>query len=174
MAGRFRLKNERRSETCDNRGAGLGWIDETTRACRPPLHASSTFIRDPDNQYRSGRIYIRADNPTFDQAEAVLAALEGGAGAMLFVRHGGGDGVFLALKPGDHVVAPKVMYWSLRNWLVTFATEWGLKVELVDMTDLAAVKARGAQGQDQTGLGRDAGQSDLGHHRHRRRRRDRA
>ncbi|MDE2276011.1 MAG: hypothetical protein KGK09_06920, partial [Burkholderiales bacterium] len=49
----------------------LGWIDETTRAITPPIHVSSTYLRDPDNQYRSGRIYARADNPAFDQAEAV-------------------------------------------------------------------------------------------------------
>jgi cystathionine gamma-synthase len=39
------------------------------------------------------------------------------------------------------VLAPKVMYWSLRNWLLNFATHWGLKVELVDMTDPKAVQA---------------------------------
>ena len=33
------------------------------------------------------------------------------------------------------------MYWSLRNWLMNFATHWGLKVELIDMTDPAAVRA---------------------------------
>jgi cystathionine beta-lyase/cystathionine gamma-synthase len=49
--------------------------------------------------------------------------------------------VFQALKPGDHVLAPKVMYWSLRNWLMNFATEWGLDVELIDMTSPAAVAA---------------------------------
>jgi cystathionine gamma-synthase len=49
--------------------------------------------------------------------------------------------VFLSLKPGDHVVASKVMYWSLRNWLLNFATNWGLQVEIVDTTDLAALKA---------------------------------
>jgi cystathionine gamma-synthase len=53
----------------------LGWVDERTRAISPPLHVSSTFVRDPDNQYRSGRGYIRADNPSFDQAEALLTAL---------------------------------------------------------------------------------------------------
>ena len=51
----------------------LGWIDEKTRSVSPPLYPSSTFIRDADNQYRSGRAYARADNPTYDQAEAVLA-----------------------------------------------------------------------------------------------------
>jgi cystathionine gamma-synthase len=49
--------------------------------------------------------------------------------------------VFQALQPGDHVLAPKVMYWSLRNWLMTFATSWGLQVELIDMTDPAALRA---------------------------------
>lgn len=121
---------------------GLGWIDEVTRAVSPPLHASSTYIRDPDNQYRSGRDYIRADNPAFDQPEAVLTALEGGAGAMLYSSGmAAATSVFLALKPGDHVVAPKVMYWGLRNWLMNYATEHGLQVELVEMSDLAAVKA---------------------------------
>jgi cystathionine gamma-synthase len=120
----------------------LGWIDEATRAITPPIHLSSTYLRDPDNQYRSGRVYARADNPAFDQAEAVIRTLEGGAQAMLF---GSGmaaaTAVFQALAPGDHVLAPKVMYWSLRNWLLNFATHWGLKVELVDMADVDAVRA---------------------------------
>jgi cystathionine gamma-synthase len=46
----------------------------------------------------------------------------------------------LALKPGDHVVAPKVMYWSLRNWLMGYARGLGIDVALVDMNDLAALK----------------------------------
>jgi cystathionine gamma-synthase len=49
--------------------------------------------------------------------------------------------VFQALRPGDHVLAPKVMYWSLRNWLMGFATSWGLDVELIDMTDPASVRS---------------------------------
>jgi cystathionine gamma-synthase len=120
----------------------LGWIDETTRAVSPGLHVSSTYIRDVDNGYRSGRIYARADNPAFDQPEAVLAALEKGAGAMLFSSGvSAATACFLALKPGDHVVAPKVMYWSLRNWLTGFAREWGLDVELADMSDPGAIRA---------------------------------
>jgi cystathionine gamma-synthase len=119
----------------------LGWVDEKTRAVSPSIHTSSTYIRDPDNQYRSGRAYARADNPAFDQAEAVLAELEHGAQAALFASGmAAATAVFQALKPGDHVLAPKVMYWSLRNWLMNFATQWGLQVELVDMTDLKIVR----------------------------------
>jgi cystathionine gamma-synthase len=126
----------------------LGWIDEKTRAVSPPLHVSSTFLRDADNQYRSGRNYARADNPTYDQPEAVLAALEKGAGAMVFSSGmAAATACFMALKPGDHVIAPKVMYWSLRNWIVNFAGQWGLQVELVDMTDTAAVKRAAKPGK---------------------------
>jgi cystathionine gamma-synthase len=120
----------------------LGWVDEQTRAVTPPIHLSSTYLRDPDNQYRSGRVYARADNPAFDQAEAVLCQLEQGAAAMLFASGmAAATAVFQALAPGDHVLAPKVMYWSLRNWLMNFATHWGLQVELIDMSDPAAVQA---------------------------------
>src|SRR5260370_1250390 len=55
----------------------MGWIDPVTRAVVPPIHMASTYLRDEDNSYSSGRIYARADNPTFDQAEATLAALQG-------------------------------------------------------------------------------------------------
>jgi cystathionine gamma-synthase len=120
----------------------LGWVDEKTRAITPAIHVSSTYLRDPDNQYRSGRVYARADNPAFDQAEAVMAQLEEGAQAALFASGmAAATAVFQALSPGDHVLAPKIMYWSLRNWLMNFATRWGLNVELIDMTDPAAVQA---------------------------------
>jgi cystathionine gamma-synthase len=129
----------------------LGWIDEATRAVSPGLHVSSTYVRDVDNGYRSGRAYARADNPAFDQPEAVLAALEQGAAAMVFASGvAAATACFLALKPGDHVVAPKVMYWSLRHWLTTFARDWGLDVELVDMSDADAL--RGAMKPGKTKL----------------------
>ncbi len=121
---------------------GLGWIDETTKAVIPPIHLATTYLRDPDNQYRSGRVYARADNPTFDQPEALLAALEGGAGALTFASGmAAATAIFLALRPGDHVIAPRVMYWALRQWLVGPAQEWGLAVDLVDTTELAAIRA---------------------------------
>src|SRR5580693_6133480 len=120
----------------------LGWIDEKTRAVAPPIHVSSTFVRDEDNLYRSGNSYARDDNPTYKQPEAVLAALENGAEAAIFSSGmAAATDVFLALSPGDHVIAPKAMYWLLRSWLLTFSTRWGLHVDFVDMTDLVALKA---------------------------------
>ena len=76
------------------------------------------------------------------EAEAVIAALEDAEAAMVL---GSGmsaaTAVFLALAPGDHVVAPRVMYWALRSWLLTDAVHWGLSVEVVDTSDLGALRA---------------------------------
>ncbi len=120
----------------------LGLIDEASGAIIPSIHPSTTYLRDPDNGYRRGRVYSRADNPTYEQAAALLSALEGGADSLLFASGmAAATAVFLALSPGDHVVVPKVMYWALRAWLHETATHWGLLVEEVDTADPQAVRA---------------------------------
>ena len=107
-----------------------------------PIHVSTTFIRDPDNQYRTGYSYGRPDNATVRQTEAVIAALEGAHEALLF---GSGmaaaTSVVLALPPGSHVLAPQVCYWGLRDWLKNEAPLFGYRVDLVDMSNVEAVRA---------------------------------
>ncbi len=121
----------------------MGKIDPLTRAIVPPIHVATTYVRDEDNAYSSGFIYGRPDNETTREAEAVLAMLEeADAGALLFASGmAAATAVFLALSPGDHIVAPKVMYWGLRAWLLSEATRWGLAVDFVETDDLAALKA---------------------------------
>ena len=120
----------------------LGRVDTRTRALVPGIEPATTFLRDADGGYESGRIYGRADNPTFDPAEDLLSELEGGAASLLFASGmAAATAVFQALAPGDHVVVPNVMYWGLRNWLLDDARRWGLEVEPVDTTDLAALAA---------------------------------
>lgn len=120
----------------------LGKIDEGTRAIVPPIHISTTFQRDEDNQYRSGNCYGRPDNETVREAEVILAHLERGAAAMVL-----GSGmsaavaVFSTLASGDHVIAPRVMYWALRSWLATEGPRRGLEITFVDATDTAAISA---------------------------------
>ena len=70
-----------RPETLLAQAAGAD--DPTTGGIIPPLQPSTTFLRDPDNAYRRGFDYARDRNPTYAPAEAVLAALEGGAEALL-------------------------------------------------------------------------------------------
>ncbi|HZA00897.1 MAG TPA: cystathionine gamma-synthase, partial [Hyphomicrobiaceae bacterium] len=39
-----------------------GTVDNETAALVPPIHIATTFLRDPDNQYRRGYGYGRPDN----------------------------------------------------------------------------------------------------------------
>ncbi len=118
----------------------LGRVDGATGAIIPPVHPSTTFERAADLGYPRGRSYTRPGNPTYDTASDTLTALEGGAGTLLFSSGmAAATAVFLSLRPGDHVVAPRVMYWALRSWLLGYATEWGLEVELAETHDLDAL-----------------------------------
>src|ERR1041385_1704423 len=120
----------------------LGAIEPETKGVALPVHVSTTFIRDPDNQYRTGYSYGRPDNATVRQTESVIAALEGAHEALLF-----GSGmaaattVALALPPGSHVLAPEVCYWGLRDWLKNEAPLFGYRVDLADMSSVEAVRA---------------------------------
>jgi cystathionine gamma-synthase len=44
------------------------------------------------------------------------------------------------LVPGDHFVAPRIVYWGLRKWLSEFVLSWGVDVTFVDATDLDAIR----------------------------------
>src|SRR6266436_892512 len=115
---------------------GLGWIDSATRGIVPPIHLATTFERETDQRLLGGRSYIRAEAPAFDQPEALIAALEGGAGAMLFASGmAAATAPFQALLPGDHAIAPRELYWGMRQWLMEFGRSAGLDVDFVDMTD---------------------------------------
>jgi cystathionine gamma-synthase len=119
----------------------LGANDPTTRALVPPIHLSTTFMRDPDNGYESGFVYGRSDNATVMQVEAILANLEGGDSALLFSSGmAAATALFLALEGPTHILAPEVMYWGFRQWLGEIS-RFGHSVSFVDTSDLAAVRA---------------------------------
>jgi cystathionine gamma-synthase len=117
-------------------------IDEATGAIVPPIHLSTTYARDADYQLIADRDYARDKNPTFLAAEATLAALEQGAEARVFASGMAAATVAIRsiVKPGDHIVAPRVGYYALRNWLMRFCAKWHVAIDIVDMTDIDAVR----------------------------------
>ena len=120
----------------------LGGIDAASGSLVPPIYPSTTYERNPDGTYTSGLIYTRADNPTYDPAERLLAQLEGGADCVLLASgNAAATAVFQSLVPGDHVLVSRLLYWGIRIWLAEFAVTWGLDVEFVDTTELAALAA---------------------------------
>lgn len=127
---------------------GLGHMDEQHLGVIPGIFPSTTFERAADNSYPNGKIYTRDHNPNYEQPEQVLTALEKGADAMLFSSGmSAAISVFMALKPGDHAIVPRVIYWSFRNWLLNFASDWGIETTFVENGNIDAVKAAVRPGQ---------------------------
>lgn len=120
----------------------VGHADPVHGVIVPPIQPATTYERDENYQLVGNRLYSRADNPNYDPAEQLLTRLEGGAASLLFSSGmSAATAVFLALQPGDHVLVPPVFYWALRDWLLNWATRWGLQIETVDTTQPALVAA---------------------------------
>lgn len=122
---------------------GLHYMDPATGSVMPPIYPASTYARDVNHELiNPAHSYSRDQNPTYDLPQAMLARLEGGADALLFSSGmAAATAVFRALRPGDHVVVPTVMYWGLRNWLLDFADTWQIGVNQYDATDETALAA---------------------------------
>ncbi len=114
----------------------------------PPVHLSATFAF-PDTDYgmrcfsgeQAGYVYTRIANPTLALLEARLAALEGGAAAVVF---GSGMGAITAtlwtlLAPGDEVLVDTTLYGCTFAFLHHGIARFGVRVTHVDMTDAANV-----------------------------------
>ncbi len=117
-------------------------IDSTTGAVMPPIHLSTTFARAEDGSYPSGYSYSRAANPNRQALEDALCALEGGKCAASFASGMAAImSVFQALRPGDHALVPDDIYYGTRVMIEQIFQPWGLAYNVVDMTDLDAVRA---------------------------------
>ena len=103
----------------------LGEVDPVSGSLTPVVDLSTNYEQYPDGSYRQGRAYTRADNPTYEHAERLLAALEGpntDCACILFASGmAAATAVFQSLLPGDHVLVSRVLYWGVRKWLAEFA-----------------------------------------------------
>jgi len=110
-----------------------GYCDESTGAVVPPVHFSTTYERTETYGETAGRSYIRDHGPTQQQAEDIIAALEGGAAALTW---GSGNAActaaFHALEAGDRVAVSSVVYHGVLRWLSEFADARGLGVDFFE------------------------------------------
>ena len=113
-------------------------LDDKIGAVMPPIHLSTTYLRGTEEDH----VYSRISNPNRNALESCMAQLEGGAGAIAFASGMAAvAGVFQALESGDHVILPDDTYFGVRELVTRQLSRWGLTHSMVDMTDLAAVKA---------------------------------
>jgi cystathionine gamma-synthase len=117
----------------------LGWVEPSTGGVAPAIYPASTYVRSAEPG-RPKYLYSRDDNPTYEQAEQLLAGLEGGAAALLFSSGmAAATAPIQALSSGDHVVLPEVVYWGVRRVAKDIAAGWGIQFDFVPNGDLEAL-----------------------------------
>ena len=136
------MPDEPRDHPATLAAQALGVVDPTTRSIVPAIYPSAPYERAPDGSYPGGHTYTRDQNPTYDQAEALLSRLEGGQGALLFSSGmAAATTVFETLDTGDHVIAPEQMYWTIQRWLEELAGRGRIVLDLVPNGNQAALQA---------------------------------
>ena len=116
--------------------------DPATGAVAPPLHLSTTFRHGPAGERIAGYEYQREGNPTNDRLREALMALEGGEEALTFASGMAAMASLLeSLPAGARVLFPDDCYTGLRMLFEEFLPERGIIADVLDMGDLAAVRA---------------------------------
>lgn len=125
-----------------------GAIDLQSGGVVPPIQPSTTYARDEDyNPLNANNIYARPHNDVARQAESVLAALEGGAEAMLFPSGMAAIAALMRTVPsGGRVVLQSGIYWNTTKWVRDFAARRQITIDEVDSSDIKALEAACAKG----------------------------
>ena len=110
------------------------YLDKKTGSVVPPIQPSTTFARNEQGElYDRNRIYARDHSVNTEMAEAVLCQLERGDSCKLFASGmAAATALVQTLRPGERIVAPEAMYWSLRAWLISFCDDWGINLAFYD------------------------------------------
>ncbi len=116
--------------------------DPSTGATVPPIYATSTYTQAAPGVHK-GFEYSRTHNPTRNNLEAAIAALESGAAAACFASGLAATNALLIslLRPGDSIVAYSDLYGGTFRLFERVFKPWGLETRYTDSTDPAALAA---------------------------------
>ena len=123
--------------------------DPTTGAVVTPIYMTSTFKQDGVGGLRNGYDYSRSINPTRNSFDEQLASVEGAKYALSFSSGLAAIDVLLrsTLKPGDNILLGNDVYGGTYRLLSKVFVPWGIGLDVVDITDTAAVSAALAKKQ---------------------------
>jgi methionine-gamma-lyase len=115
-----------------------------TSAVSPPIWQTTTFLAESSEHFaalaksvKPTEYYSRYGNPTHEQVEAVMAALEGAEAALVTASGMGAicTSVMSLLDRGDHVVAQRNLYANTAALLEDVLPRWGIECTFVDQTN---------------------------------------
>lgn len=114
--------------------------DPSTGAIMTPIFQTSTYAQAGPGDHK-GYEYARSKNPTRDQLEASIAALENGRYARCFASGmAATDCIMRLLAPGDEVIVSEDLYGGTYRLFTKLFEPHGLKFHYVDMKDLTRVE----------------------------------
>jgi len=115
--------------------------DPSTGAIMTPIYCTSTYVQEYPAVVKDGYDYSRGKNPTRTALQENLAALEGGRHGLAFSSGLAAIHALLStLSPGDRVVCGNDLYGGSFRLFRRVFEPCGLRFDVVDTTDLAAVK----------------------------------
>lgn len=116
--------------------------DPATGAIMTPIYQTATYAQKSPGKFVEDFDYSRSSNPTRKALEANLASLEGGKFGLCFGSGCGAmDCVLHQLSPGDEVILCDDVYGGTNRLFNRVYDRHGIRVVLVDLTDLAAAEA---------------------------------
>ncbi|OUM68496.1 hypothetical protein PIROE2DRAFT_39143 [Piromyces sp. E2] len=116
-------------------------VDPTTHARAAPIYASSSYVftdlKDGADLFglrKVGNIYSRLTNPTNSVAEERLAALEGGAAALVTASGQSAEFTTIATiaKKGDNIITSSFIYGGTHNLFQNIFKDFGITFKFVD------------------------------------------
>jgi cystathionine gamma-synthase len=107
----------------------------------PAIHQTSTYAQPRPGEFAADYDYARSANPTRAALERALGELEGGD-AVCFSSGLAAEHALITVvcAAGSHVLLPADLYGGTYRLVDKVMSRWGLKYDLVDQTDLAAVE----------------------------------
>ena len=115
--------------------------DPSTGAIMTPIFQTTTYVQTAPGEHK-GYEYARTKNPTREQLEASIAALENAKFGRCFASGmSATDSLIRLLEPGDEIVVTNDLYGGTYRLFTKLYERYGLKFHFVDMQDINAVDA---------------------------------
>lgn len=107
--------------------------DPTTGAIMTPIFQTSTYVQESPSKHK-GYAYARGANPTRNQLQKNIAALENGKFGLCFSSGmGATDAVLRLLNPGDEVITSNDLYGGSYRLFTKVYERAGIKFHFIDL-----------------------------------------